>query len=156
MALYVVEESRNGRKQVYRGGQLTPYEKRRPQAHGYATARAAKAAAERLNLQIAFDIYNHRAIEGDRYYEENYKEYYVEDDQTHEREGYKMKLRDVVNRLNNVDVISIAGLCDEYYDGVDELKKEDWYKRARDRRVTDISVLVNGHMRTERQGWQRA
>ena len=77
MALYVVEESRNGRKRVYRGGQLTPYEKRRPQAHGYATVRAARAAAERLNLQIAFDIYDHRAIEGEYVQQAAYKRFEV-------------------------------------------------------------------------------
>lgn len=60
-----------------------------------------------------------------------------------------MKLRDLINKLNNVDCISIEGLCDEYYEGLDALKLENWYKKARDRKVTNISILINGHMRPE-------
>ncbi len=146
---YVVERARNGRKQVYKAGRLTPYEKRTPEEYGYKTRGAAAGVVDRLELKAAFDIYEHRAIEGERYYEENYREYYIEDDQTHQREGYSMRLRDIVNKLNAADAISIAGLCDEYYEGVEQLKKESWYRKARDRRVTEISVLINGHMRPE-------
>lgn len=60
-----------------------------------------------------------------------------------------MKLAELINKCNNVGCITISGLCNEYYDGIEELKKEDCYKKARDRKVLDISITINGHMRPE-------
>ncbi len=53
-----------------------------------------------------------------------------------------MKLRELINKINSCYAcISISGLCDEYRDGVDYLKCEDWYKKARDRKVRNFSII---------------
>ena len=53
-----------------------------------------------------------------------------------------MKLREFINKINScVACISINGLCDEYRDGVDYLKCEDWYKKARDCNVKSFSII---------------
>lgn len=37
--------------------------------------------------------------------------------------------------------ISITGLCDEYREGVDSLREENWCKAARDRTVKRFHVI---------------
>ena len=37
--------------------------------------------------------------------------------------------------------ISITGLCEEYWEGLDSLMGESWYQEARDRKVKGISII---------------
>lgn len=90
---YVVEKSRDGSRRVYRSGQLVAYAERQLK-HGYKTLAAARKVADRLSTDIALDIYSHRALEGERYYEENYKEYEIEN--TKER-ALQMSVREFLN-----------------------------------------------------------
>lgn len=90
---YVVEKSRDGSRRVYRSGQLVAYAERQLK-HGYKTLAAARKVADRLSTDIALDIYSHRALEGERYYEENYKEYEIEN--TRER-PLQMNVREFLN-----------------------------------------------------------
>lgn len=53
-----------------------------------------------------------------------------------------MRLGELINKINSCYAcISISELCDEYRDGVDCLKCEDWYKKARGRKVRNFSVI---------------
>ncbi len=74
---YVVEKSRDGSRRIYHKGKRIAYQDRRLQ-DGYKTLAAARKVTEKLSTDIALDIYSHRALEGERYYEENYKEYEIE------------------------------------------------------------------------------
>lgn len=59
-----------------------------------------------------------------------------------------MKLGDIINKLSEGSCceITINTLCDEYADGVEALKQEEWYKTAKDCRVRSIFVGMSGHM----------
>lgn len=96
MTFYVVEKSRDGSRKVYKTGKLTPYAKRQPALHGYKTHGAVAGVASRLSWQVALAIYDHRALGGDRYYEENYKEYEEENDIPKERAAL-MTVREFLN-----------------------------------------------------------
>ena len=58
-----------------------------------------------------------------------------------------MKLRDLINKLNeNSDCeITISTLCDEYADGVELLKEEEWYIENRNCKVIDFNICFSGH-----------
>lgn len=58
-----------------------------------------------------------------------------------------MKLRDIVNKLKGYGYeITISSLCDEYGDGVEALKQEEWYKEHCNCKVTNIYIGMSGHM----------
>ncbi len=59
-----------------------------------------------------------------------------------------MRLGTLINRLNEGSYceITINTLCDEYMDGVEKLKQEEWYKKAKNCRVTSIFIGMSGHM----------
>lgn len=90
---YVVEKSRDGSRQVYRSGQRVAYAERQLK-HGYKTLAAARKVVEKLSTDIALDIYSHRALEGERYYEENYREYEIEDTKAR---ALQMNVREFLN-----------------------------------------------------------
>ena len=58
-----------------------------------------------------------------------------------------MRLKDVIRKLNISSrcEITITYLCDEYAEGVEALKKEEWYRENKNCKVTDIYVGVSGH-----------
>jgi len=62
-----------------------------------------------------------------------------------------MRLRELINKLDsNSDCeITISTLCDEYNDGVEALKNEDWYKESRDCNVESFHIGINGHCMPE-------
>lgn len=97
MAYYVVEKSRDGSRRVYNKRQLIPYERRKPALHGYKTAGAATGLCSKLSLKVAFAIYDHRALEGEKYYEETYKDYYVEDSRLQREKARLMSIREFLN-----------------------------------------------------------
>lgn len=53
-----------------------------------------------------------------------------------------MRLGELVNKIGTCCAcISITGLCDEYRDGLENLRKEPWYKEARGETVKGISII---------------
>lgn len=62
-----------------------------------------------------------------------------------------MKLGELINKMNvnRACAITISGLCEEYREGVEELKKEDWYKSHRNDRVYNYTIIINGHIEPE-------
>lgn len=53
-----------------------------------------------------------------------------------------MKLRDILNKFTNSSwLLTINGVCDEWYGGVEELKEEDYYKKYRDKKVLSMAIL---------------
>lgn len=53
-----------------------------------------------------------------------------------------MTLGELINKFTTCRAcISIQGLCDEYRDGIDFLKCEDWYKNASKRRIKNIAII---------------
>lgn len=53
-----------------------------------------------------------------------------------------MRLRDVLNKFTNSSfLLTINGVCDEWYGGVEELKKEAYYKEYRDKTVKSMAIL---------------
>lgn len=58
-----------------------------------------------------------------------------------------MKLYELINKMNENSCceITISGLCNEYQGGVEELKKESWYKEARNCRVINFYICISGH-----------
>lgn len=53
-----------------------------------------------------------------------------------------MRLRDVLNKFTNSSfLLTINGVCDEWYGGVEELKKEEYYKEYRDKTVKSMAIL---------------
>lgn len=58
-----------------------------------------------------------------------------------------MKLRDVLNKFTNASfLLTVNGLCDElsFYE-YEEMKKEDYWKEYRDRKVVSMAILeTNG------------
>lgn len=53
-----------------------------------------------------------------------------------------MRLRDVLNKFINRDfLLTINGVCDEWYGGVEELKEEEYYKKYRDKKVISMAIL---------------
>lgn len=125
MAYYVVEKSRDGSRRVYRSGQLVAYAERQLK-HGYKTLAAARKVADRLSTDIALDIYSHRALEGERYYEENYKEYEIEN--TKER-ALQMNVREFLNCCT-MDWYGIA-IYEDLEDCYDESRLVGRYKDMR-------------------------
>lgn len=58
-----------------------------------------------------------------------------------------MRLRDVLNKFtNSAWLLTINGVCDEWYGGVEELKKQDYYKDYRDKKVIRMSILMTNEM----------
>lgn len=54
-----------------------------------------------------------------------------------------MKLREVLNKFSNSSfLLTINGVCDEWYGGVEELKKEEYYKEYRDKNVQSMAILT--------------
>ena len=53
-----------------------------------------------------------------------------------------MRLRDVLNKFTNSSfLLTINGVCDEWYGGVEDLQKEDYYKKYRDKKVVGMAIL---------------
>lgn len=53
-----------------------------------------------------------------------------------------MKLKDVLNKFSNpAFLLTINGVCDEWYCGVEELKKEPYYKKYKDKKVLSMAIL---------------
>lgn len=58
-----------------------------------------------------------------------------------------MRLRDVLNKFSNSDwLLTINGVCDEWHRGAEELKKEDYYKEYRDKKVLKMAILTTNGM----------
>lgn len=58
-----------------------------------------------------------------------------------------MRLRDLLNKFTNTSfLLTINGVCDEWYGGVAELKKEDYYKKYRDKRIKSLAILSTNDM----------
>ncbi len=55
-----------------------------------------------------------------------------------------MRLRDVINQFKNSPpfLLTINEVCDEWYNGIEELPKEDFYKKYRDYKVKGMSILT--------------
>lgn len=54
-----------------------------------------------------------------------------------------MKLRTLLNKFtNSFFLLTIDGVCEEWYGGVEEIKKEDYYKEYRDKKVLGIAILT--------------
>lgn len=54
-----------------------------------------------------------------------------------------MKLRTLLNKFtNSFFLLTIDGVCEEWYGGVEKIKKEDYYKKYRDKKVLEISILT--------------
>ena len=58
-----------------------------------------------------------------------------------------MRLRDVLNKFtNSAWLLTINGVCDEWYGGVEELKDQDYYKDYRDKKVISMAILTTNEM----------
>ena len=58
-----------------------------------------------------------------------------------------MKLKTFLNKFTNSDwLLTINGVCDEWYGGVNELKKEEYYKKYKDKNVIGIAILLTNNM----------
>lgn len=58
-----------------------------------------------------------------------------------------MRLRDVLNKFtNSAWLLTINGVCDEWYGGVEKLKEQDYYKDYRDKKVIRMSILMTNEM----------
>ena len=134
---YVVEKSRDGSRQVYRSGQRVAYAERQLK-HGYKTLAAARKVAEKLSTDIALDIYSHRAIEGERYYEENYREYEIEDTKAR---ALQMSVREFLNCCT-MDWHGIA-IYEDLEDCYDEKCLAGRYKDMRDIPDNLLKCTVN-------------
>lgn len=57
-----------------------------------------------------------------------------------------MKLCEVLNKFtNSAFLLSVEGLCDELYGGVETIKSESYYREYKDRTVKGIAILqTNG------------
>ena len=54
-----------------------------------------------------------------------------------------MKLRDILNKFTNSDfLLTINGVCNEWYGGVDELKHEEYYKNYSNKKVVSMAILM--------------
>ena len=53
-----------------------------------------------------------------------------------------MSLQDVLNKFTNSSfLLTINGVCDEWYGGGEELKREDYYENQRDKEVIGLAIL---------------
>lgn len=56
-----------------------------------------------------------------------------------------MTLEDVLSKFTNTDfLLTVDGLCDEWYDGISELEKTEYldiYEKYRDREVKSFALL---------------
>lgn len=137
MAYYVVEKSRDGSRRIYHSGRLIPYEKRKPALHGYKTAGAAAGICSKLSLKVAFAIYDRRALEGEKFYEETYKDYYVEDGRLQKEEARLMSVREFLNTCQiNWDSVTIT----EDYDGDERQPPIGKYKDMR--KIPDYALQL--------------
>lgn len=58
-----------------------------------------------------------------------------------------MKLKTLLNKFTNSSwLLTINGVCDEWYGGAEELKKEDYYEKYKDKNVLSIAVLSTNGM----------
>ena len=58
-----------------------------------------------------------------------------------------MKLKEVLNKFANVSwLLTINGVCDEWYGGVEKLKKEDYYKNYKEKKVIEMAILSTNCM----------
>lgn len=58
-----------------------------------------------------------------------------------------MKLRDVLNKFTDSSfLLTINGVCDEWYGGVEKLKGEDYYKNYRDKKVISMAILSTNEL----------
>lgn len=58
---------------------------------------------------------------------------------------HEMRLGELIGKFGACCAsISITGFCEEYWDGVDSLIKESWYKEAKGRKVKVINVTGLG------------
>ena len=54
-----------------------------------------------------------------------------------------MRLRDVLNKFTNDNfLLTINGVCDEWYGGVEALKNEAYYKDYRNKKVESMAILL--------------
>lgn len=54
-----------------------------------------------------------------------------------------MKLRDVLNKFSNsAFLLTINGVCDEWYGGVEEIKNEPYYSKYKDKKVISMAILL--------------
>ena len=134
---YVVEKSRDGSRQVYRSGQRVAYAERQLK-HGYKTLAAARKVVEKLSTDIALDIYSHRALEGERYYEENYREYEIEDTKAR---ALQMNVREFLNYCT-MDWHGIA-IYEDLEDCYDEKYLAGRYKDMREIPDNLLKCTVN-------------
>lgn len=58
-----------------------------------------------------------------------------------------MKLKEVLNKFTNDSwLLTINSVCDEWYGGVEELKKEDYYKNYKEKKVIEMAILSTNCM----------
>lgn len=54
-----------------------------------------------------------------------------------------MRLGDVLNRMSNASfLLTITGVCDEWYYGSEKIKEETYYKTYKDRKVRSMAILI--------------
>ena len=57
-----------------------------------------------------------------------------------------MKLKEVLNKFsNNAFLLTINGVCDEWLGGVEELKKESYYRKYKDKKVLSMAILSTNY-----------
>lgn len=58
-----------------------------------------------------------------------------------------MKLGIILNKFTNSDfLLTINGICDEWYGGAAELKAQSYYKEYRDKKVISMAILETNNM----------
>ena len=58
-----------------------------------------------------------------------------------------MRLRDVLNKFtNSAWLLTINGVCDEWYGDVEELKEQDYYKDYRDKKVISMAIITTNEL----------
>lgn len=54
-----------------------------------------------------------------------------------------MRLKDVINKFSNSSfLLTINGVCDEWYGGIEELPNESYYKKYKDKKVLSMAILL--------------
>ena len=58
-----------------------------------------------------------------------------------------MRLKDVINMFSNSSfLLTINGVCDEWYGGIEELPNESYYNKYKDKRVLSMAILLTNGM----------
>ena len=54
-----------------------------------------------------------------------------------------MKLKDLINKFtNSCFLLTINGVCDEWMNGIEELPKESYYHKYKDKKVLSMAILT--------------